>query len=334
MSLDAGVEEALAAIPAGGGVAQVLGPGERSLLVGRAADLRRWVATQLGRGPSPKRKGARPPVDLSPIACAVAWAEAAGPFGQRLLYERLMAPLVPIGERRDLKAPAWLHLDPGERFPRVTVRADGPPDRLYGAFREGRIAARARDALHKATRLRPCDFSFEPAADLALGLSCLYAQVDTCAAPCLCRIGEDAYRELAADLARALGGETGRGDAIARALPAWTRRADGRSLVVEPQGDRLALYPLVGRSVREERAREGPRTELDALVAALDWSPAEHAPDDTPWLMAWRHAPRRGAVEVVVRGGEAASAVAARVRDALDQPAPPRRREGADTVVR
>ena len=100
--------------------------------------------------------------------------------------------------RRDLKPAAWLHLDPGARFPRLTVRPmAGDPAGLFGPFRNRPAAARAVAALHKLFPLRPCDFVFEPAPDLSLGLGCVYAQVRTCAAPCLSRVSEDGYRGLA-----------------------------------------------------------------------------------------------------------------------------------------
>ncbi|MGH9886161.1 MAG: hypothetical protein ACREBE_11565, partial [bacterium] len=41
----------------------------------------------------------------------------------------------------------------------------------------------AIEALHAVFPLRPCDFVFEPAPDLAVGLGCVFAQVRTCAAP-------------------------------------------------------------------------------------------------------------------------------------------------------
>ena len=164
-----------------------------------ASNLRR-----LGRlAPRPRqaapRPGRRPKTNLAGLATAIGWVEADAPFRQRLLYERLASPLVPLSARRDLKPPVFLHLDPAQRFPRVTVRgADGGPRGLFGPFRDRRAAEKARDALHRLFPLRPCDYAFEPDPALPLGLGCLYAQVRSCAAPCLARVGEEEYRALAA----------------------------------------------------------------------------------------------------------------------------------------
>jgi hypothetical protein len=299
VALDGGVDTALAALPAAPGVAQILGPDDRSLLVARAADVRKWVAAQLGRGRAPK-KGQRPPIDLTPIARAVRYAEARGAFRQRLLYERIVGPLVPLQKRRDLRIPAWLHLDPTEPFPRLTVRAGGDPARLFGPFRDAGAANKARDALQRATRLRPCDFTFVPAADLALGLGCVYAQVETCAAPCLERSTAEAYRALAEGLASALAAPAARAGPIAEAIPPWVRRGDSRAVLVEPAGDALTLYPLAGGALLDERAVTVPAADREAAIAALEFTPPAEPRDDTPWLMAWRHAPRRGAEEIVL----------------------------------
>ena len=96
----------------------------RNLVLGTAVEPaalggRRTSAS--GRSPRP---GKRPRTNLAGIAAAIALRRDAGPFHQRLVYERLMAPLVPARPARDLKPPAFLQLDPDERFP----RADGVGD--------------------------------------------------------------------------------------------------------------------------------------------------------------------------------------------------------------
>ena len=90
---------------------------------------------------------------------------------------------MPASARRDLKPPAFLHLDPAERFPRVTRARERASGALYGPFRDRRAAEKARDALQRLFPLRPCDYGFEPDPALPLGLACLYAQVRSCAAP-------------------------------------------------------------------------------------------------------------------------------------------------------
>lgn len=301
-------------IPAAAGVGQILGAEGRSLVIGRPAHLRRWAASHLGAG-RPSRRASRPPTDLRPVAAAVSCSVTTSGFQQRLVFERLMARHVPKGARRDLRPPAWLHLDPRERFPRVTVRS-ATADRagLFGPFRNRPAAARAVAALHKLFPLRPCDYAFEPAPDLALGLGCVYAQVRTCAAPCLARVGEDAYRGLAAEAAAFLARPEARPREAAAWIPPWVSAADARALVVETGQDGIEIYPVAAGAVLEEEGLTTPAEDIEGSLQGLRWAPAAEPRDDAAWLSAWLHAPRRTGRYVVVDG---AADPAARVRDAL-----------------
>jgi hypothetical protein len=267
--LETDVGAALARVPEAPGVGQILGPEGRNLLIGRGADLRRWFASHLGRG-RPARKGARPPLDLSPIATALAYVPSTSEFHQRLLYERLMARHVPLSARRDLKKPAFLRLDPTERFPRASV-ITAPDARAFGPFRDRRAAARAVESLHARFPIRPCDFDFEPAPDLPLGLSCLFAQVRSCAAPCLVRVSEGDYRALAAEAAAFLSDPEARPDEVRRAVPPWVSHSAAPAVVIESGRDGLELYPVSeGRVFEEGAVRCAPEGEADAL-GALRW---------------------------------------------------------------
>ena len=313
VGLGDGVDAALARIPRAAGVAQLLAEGERNLVIGRASNLRRWAADHLGRA-RPKKAVAgklppRPPVDLTPIAATIAYAPTASAFGQRLLYERVMARHVPLSKRRDLKRPAWLHLRLDARFPRLTVETAGGAH-AWGPFRDARAAARARDALQKRFRLRPCDFEFEPAADLALGLSCLHAQVESCAAPCLTRVSGEDYAAIASDVARLLEGHGERPPEI----PPWVGRAGGRSLIVERIDGGLEVHPVAGGVVGDPVIATDE--SLETALAGIAWPAPAPGGDDTPWLNAWRSA-RHSGVEVRVGEHESAAAVAARLRGAL-----------------
>jgi hypothetical protein len=289
--IEAGVAEALGQVPPAPGVGQVLGPEGQNLLVGRGADLRRWFASHLGQG-RPPRPGQRPPLDLSPIAGSLAYVTTSSEFQQRLTYERLMALYVPLSARRDLKKPAFLRLDPEERFPRASVTASAE-GRAFGPFRDRGAAGRGLAALHSRFPLRPCDFAFEPAPDLALGLSCLYAQVRSCAAPCLSRVGEPDYRGLAAQAAAFLGGASARPAEVGRAIPPWVARWDARAVVVEGGREGLELYPVSAGRVLEEGAIRSAAAGVDEALGELRWpEPAERAAD-WPWLLAWLHQPRR-----------------------------------------
>jgi len=288
--------EALSRVPAEGGVAQVLGPDGANLLVGRAANLRRWAASHLGRG-KPVPKGKRPPTDLSPVATAIAYAPTTSPFQQRLVYERLMARYVPLSARRDLKPPAFLHLDPAERFPRVSVRKseDGPSGLLFGPFRDRRAAEKAQAVLHKLYPLRPCDYTFEPDPALPLGLGCLYAQVRSCAAPCLVRVGEADYRALAVQVAEVLARPDRRLLDLASVLAPWVSAAGGRGVVVSRGASGVAeLYPVRAGRVLEEAVILAPPEATREAIESIHWDDSTSGGDTTvdwPWLSAWLHSP-------------------------------------------
>lgn len=288
-----GVDAALALVPSEPGVGQILAEGERNLVIGRPSNLRRWAGGHLGRSRPlkvvPGKLPPRPATDLTPIAVAIAYVTTTSPFAQRLAFERLMARYVPLAKRRDLKRPAYLRLAPEQRFPHLVVQPDPGGEDVYGPFRDRRAATRARDALYKHFRIRPCDFDFKPPTDLPDGL--------------------------VADVARALAGER-----EVPGIPAWIRRAGGRSLVVERGKRGLEIYPVAGGSVGGDAALTVAGDALGPSLAALAWPASTPAPDDTPWLNAWRHGKRTG-VEILVRDDEDAASLAARIRDVLDRQA-------------
>jgi hypothetical protein len=305
-----GLLERLPAVP---GVAQFLGPDGQSLLIGRPSNVRRWAATQLGAGPPPK-KGVRPPTNLTPITSGVGYMRTTSPFAQRLAFERVMARHVPIAQRRDLKPPVYLHLDPSARFPRVTARPIAADrEHLFGPFRSRAAALAAIDALQGLFPLRPCDYAFEPARDLALGLGCVFAQVGSCAAPCLQRVSEDDYRALAVRAAEALGGSEPRPTALAASVPPWVGTvATARGLVADRDGKTIELYPLLAGAVVEEGMATGDADALAEVVAAVGWEAGHEARDDAPWLLPWLHGKRTGRY-LAVPMGEPPAETAARL---------------------
>lgn len=297
---------------------QILGSEGRNLLIGRAASLRRWFATHLGAG-RPARQGGRPPTDLSPVAATLSYAETTSAFQQRLLFERLMGEHVPRSARRDLKTPAYLQLDASERFPRLSVRPAGAGP-LYGPFRERRAAQRALEALHKLFPLRPCDYAFEPDPALPLGLGCLYAQVRSCAAPCLARISEEEYRGIAAHAAQLLADAEPRPHDLGGWLPAWVSGARF-GLVVELGRGGLELYPVSSGAVLDEIARSCGPEELELALAGFDWSFRAASRDDRPWLVAWLGVPRRTGAYLPVWDPTDSHGLAERIRSAATLPA-------------
>lgn len=311
------VARLLAALPASAGVGQILGPEGQSLLIGAPTSLRRWAAANLGAGPPPA-KGRRPRTDLSPVARAVAFVASTSSFHQRLTYERLMARHVPVSARRDLKPPVFLHLDPRERFPRVTLRGVAEDLRnCHGPFRDRRAASKARDVLHKLVPLRPCDYVFEPDPALPLGLSCLFAQVRSCAAPCLARASEGEYRGLALAAADLLARPEARPPEMAATFPPAVTPADGKGLVVAPTKDGVELYPVKAGAVLEEGRVTADEAGLDAALEALRWDTPHDPRHDWPWLAAWLASPRGRRSYLAVPAGRVASELGPMLRALL-----------------
>ena len=316
LALEGALEDCVARLPAAPGVGQLLGAGGRHLMLAPAANLRKWAASHLGLG-KPPPPGRRPKTNLAGIATSFGWACTSSPFAQRLLYERLAAPLIPLSERRDLKPPAFLHLEPRDRFPRVTVRS-GEQGRagLFGPFRNRSAAEKARDAVNRLFPLRPCDHSFEPDPALPLGVGCLYAQVRSCAAPCLARVSEADYRALAARAADWLSDPAARADAH-EAVPATVEGMEGARAVVLGVGrQEVELYPVRAGRVLEGAAVVTPPVALEAAVARLDWS-GEEGPDDWPWLAAWVGSARGRSSYVSLRVAGDGEGLAAAIRSVL-----------------
>ena len=310
VTLADGVDAALARIPVTAGVGQIFAEGERNLVIGRPSNLRKWAAGHLGRArppkpkpdvtPTPGKLPPRPPVDLTPIAAGVAYVITTSAFGQRLAFERLMARHVPLAKRRDLKRPAYLRLDLEGRLPRLATQTSPAGANVFGPFRDTRAAARARDALYRHFRIRPCDFDFGPVADVPLGV--------------------------ADDVACVLLGARPIDDP---AIPGWIRDAHGRSLIVDRTKKDLALFPVLGGAVLDEL--DATTEALAAAIAGIDWmAPAEER-DDTPWLNEWRRGRRTG-IEVQVFEKDRPADVAARVVGALAVTAPKAGAGGSDRV--
>ncbi len=309
---------ALQKVPTGPGVGQIVAAEGRSLVVGVASSLRRWAASQLGLAKKPA-VGRRPRLDLSAVAEQIGWIEADGPFRQRLLYERLLAPLVPLASRSDLKPPVFLHVDPEQRFARVTLRAaDAGLAGLYGPFRDRRAAQKARDALHRLFPLRPCDFSFEPDPALPLGVACLYAQVRSCAAPCLARVSEGEYRSLAQQAVAWLSSPLARAQADLAVPATLSAAGSSRALVLDAGRQAIGLFPVRAGRVLEDVALSVAPDELEAAIGRLTW-PAGEGPDDWPWLLAWLRGPRRRGAYLLVREDQDRAQLVARVRAGLPE---------------
>jgi hypothetical protein len=305
-----GLAEALRRVPASPGVAQLVGEAGRSLLIARPADLRRWARSQLGLG-RPRR--GRPATDLSGVARSLLWAETGSGFEQRLLCEKLLSANVPAAERRDLPSPFWLCLDPEERFPRVVVSPrPAARGRSWGILASRDAARTARDRLNRQFSLRPCEEEFAPAPDLPLGLACLYAQVRTCSAPCLERIGPGAYRELARRAGDFLSAPGQRPPESGAWLGSSVAPHEARSVVAERVEGGIAAWPVrgarVGAGVTAESAGEA--------LAALLWPAPDAEAPDAAWLVDWLVDRRRTGAYRILGPGEEPCELAAELEEA------------------
>jgi hypothetical protein len=296
------------------GVSEILAEDGRCLLVAKPANLKKWFATRLGR--AKVRPGARPPTDVTPVARTLRYVRTPSSFGQRLTFERLMAERFPGVRRRDLKPAVYLRLDPGERFPRVTIepRGSGLPDH-FGPFRDRAAADKALHALHKLFPLRPCDFRFEPHPELPLGVGCLYAQVHTCAAPCLMRVTEEEYRGLAQAAAQILSFPASRATDTEAWLRPFVTRAAVRALVAEPTRNGLELYPVTAGCVGD--AVPATTDALEAALAHVRWDEPPSPGRDEAWLTSWIYEKKRRGAYVIVEDERACEALAAAIRAAL-----------------
>jgi len=311
-----GWDALLAQVPSAAGVGQFLVEGGKSLLIGRASNLKRWAASHLGATPS--AKGARPRTDLRPLARGLRLARSTSAFHQLWLFERLMATQLALSKRRDLKPPAYLHLDPGERFPRLSVRSSPANDsQLFGPFRDNQGALRVAAAVAKRFRLRPCDLGFEPHPELPLGLRCIHAQVASCAAPCLMRVSEAEYRARAEQAAELLANPDCREEEWGSLLPPWVGAPEARGLVVEPVGSRLEVYPILGGAVLDSEIRGLVASELGECLGRTVWALPKDAGDDRPWLQPWLRARKRSGLFLPLAEGAGPAADADRVLSAL-----------------
>lgn len=326
LSLDGLADQGWASLPSAAGVVQLLDRAGRPLVTARAANLRRWVVAKLA-APKPAAPGRRPPLDLRPLATAARLARTTSPFHQRLVFERLMAGEVPLHKRKDLKPPVYLRLDLAPRFPRVELQGAGEGE-LFGPLRDRRAAEAASKALHKLFPLRPCDFEFEPDPALPLGLGCFYAQVRTCAAPCLGRVSPADYRALALRAAAFLADPSARPDEARAWLPEFAGRAGGAALVIESVRRAVEVWPVRGGAVLDGQALRSAAAPDDAtlaswsraLAAAFSADDAAGAGDDRPWLAAHLFARPRSTTYLPLVGGVDAPALLDALHDRLSVP--------------
>jgi hypothetical protein len=132
---------------------------------------------------------------------------------------------------------------------------------------------------------------------LPLGLGCLFAQVRSCAAPCLVRVAEEDYRALAVQVAEVLARPDRRqGDlALSLLLPPWVSAAGSRGVVVARGAKGVVeLYPVSAGRVLDEAAILAPAEATLAAIGSIRWDDQPSGRETTvdwPWLSAWLHGP-------------------------------------------
>ena len=293
-----------------------------------ASNLRKWAAYHLGLGkPAAPGGGRDEPRRASPPRSA--GSEADAPFRQRLLFERLDGAPRPARVAPRPQAPGLPPPRPrrsASRASRCAARARADLA-LFGPFRDRRAAERAREALHRlfppaALRLR---VRARPA--LPLGLGCLYAQVRSCAAPCLAPVSEEDYRALAARAAAWLAVPR-RASEAPPAVPAIVAAPEGACAVVVDAG-RERGGPLPGRGgdacSRHGGGRASPPGDARGGGRRPRLARAGRRADDWPWLAAWLRSPK-GARLVRPRGRRAPRRSPPRSARRCPRASPPPRR--------
>jgi hypothetical protein len=149
-----------------------------------------------------------------------------------------------------------------------------------------------------------------------MGLGCLFAQVRSCAAPCLARLSEGDYRRLAAEAAAWLSGVAPRTDAPAEVPDVVSAVEGSRALVIGVGRKEVEIYPVWEGRVQEENAASVTPGDLAAAIAELEWRACE-GPADWPWLAAWISSSSGRGSWIPVRDPSDRAALTAAVRDAL-----------------
>jgi hypothetical protein len=168
--LDGDLSARLQEIPAAAGVGQILGPEDKSLVIGRPPTCAvGGLASRPGPAAPSGRATAHGP---APVARALQFTVTTSGFQQRLVFERVMALYVAPSARRDLEAVRLAAPRPVGALPAVTIRATGQrPGRPVRPFRNrpaaGPRGGRAPQAVPLAARATS---SSSPRATWPLGL--------------------------------------------------------------------------------------------------------------------------------------------------------------------
>jgi DNA polymerase-3 subunit epsilon len=220
---------------------------------------------------------------VDPVVCAT-------PVEARVRELRLIAEHAPRYNRRSRfpERMPWVRLT-SEPYPRLSVVRDvrdEPGAAWIGPFTSAGAAALAVEALHEAFPVRQCTarLPLRPAAGAS---SCILGELGRCGAPCVGRISQPAYDEVAADLRTAMTADPAqvvdRLAARIRTLVAAERFEDAAAV-----RDRMAAF-----------LRGATRTQRTAPLARIPELAAARRTDDGGWeVVLVRHGRLAGTARV------------------------------------
>ncbi|HET6603914.1 MAG TPA: excinuclease ABC subunit UvrC [Xanthomonadaceae bacterium] len=229
------------------------------LYVGKAASLRRRVASYFTRVPREPRLAAVV-AQIAAVEVSVTRTE-----GEALLLEnQLIKELKPRYNvlLRDDKSYPYIRLTASDPYPRLAFHRGGrpPPDRYFGPYPGAGAVRETLNVLHRLFKLRSC----EDSVFRNRTRPCLQYQIERCSAPC---VGLVADADYAASVRRAELFLEGRSDALAAELGAEMEAASA-ALDFE-QAARLRDLVAALRKVTTRQYVEGGGGDIDVLACVL-----------------------------------------------------------------
>ena len=231
----------LAKIPPKRGVV-LLAAGDSPIQLITAANIRRRVATRLDE---PEDDRLRKSADLRRITTSVSWKLSAGAFEADLCLLEIARAIWPdkYAAQVHWKPPWFVHIDPGEKYPRFwrSRKLPAPPARSFGPFIRGTDAEGFVIALSDAFDLCRDHRNLARTPDAQ---RCSYGQMNRCLPLCDGTVDLDQYLSAvteAADFA------AGRRDALGNRLRDDMTRAAGdlefeRASAIKARLERLAEF--------------------------------------------------------------------------------------------
>ncbi|WP_443971522.1 excinuclease ABC subunit UvrC [Sphingobium sp. CR28] len=199
----AAIRATLATLPTRPGVYRMLDARGDVLYVGKARALRNRVTnyTQVERLPARLQ---RMVAQTRSMTIVTTQSEAEALLLEAQFIKRFRPPYNVL--LRDDKSFPFILLREDHAFPRIQKHrgAQKIQGRYYGPFASAGSVTRTINALQKLFLLRSCTDSFFANRSRP----CLLYQIKRCSAPCVGRIGEDAYAELVGDAQDFLGGKS------------------------------------------------------------------------------------------------------------------------------